>query len=411
MWQYNHTYLCHANNYKYVDKYRDKRGNWQYVYPDDVPQKARTMSIRNDKPTNALNKGYSGQDYGKSGNTRFANVKDQISLDIKSRAAARENEKKAADKAYRKAAYNSAAAAQEAAERARGEASGKGSQGYNVRDDYKELIGKGGVGAAVRIGKLTSSIANKHAAPKMAGGHAKDAFDYDKAAKTSQMLKAATAKAATSRTDAAQNAREAAIQKSAKQTQAGKYTIANRSKEQERAAYEAEQQKAANAMAKNRAENAKKNDKKYAEAARKGSAQADLEAAIRQQANSSSESVRNANKQKISESNAKSMKKDEDRIEFILNSIPGDVSPIIETDYETLMKDFDNLFGKNQTLTASTIKELSNDVVEELVKEYPAIYGGGKYKRNEEQIETDKLFLEAMMLARKLDMQYGTKDW
>ena len=227
MWQYNYTYLCHANNYKYVDKYRDKRGNWQYVYPDDVPQKARTMPISNNRPTNALNKGYSGQDYGKSGNTRFSNVKDQISLDIKSRAAARNIEKKKADVKYRQNVYKSAGEAQEAAERARGEASGKGSQGYSMLGDYKEVVGKGGIGAAVRFGEVVSAAANKHFTPKTAGKAAKDAYDYGKAAKTSNALKAATAKleadkkaAAERRVAESQNSREAAIQKSAKATQA-----------------------------------------------------------------------------------------------------------------------------------------------------------------------------------------------
>ena len=39
MWQYNFTYLCHADqrkDHKYIDRYKDRRGNWQYLYPEDI---------------------------------------------------------------------------------------------------------------------------------------------------------------------------------------------------------------------------------------------------------------------------------------------------------------------------------------------------------------------------------------
>lgn len=188
MWQYNFTYLCHADqrkDHKYIDRYKDRRGNWQYLYPEDI------------KKANSPDRSQRYSNVNEAQNAREAAI-------AKGTATAQRNKREYSAQNYRTAMTNSRTAGAKNASEA-GES-----------DRYAREKRQNAIPSYLR--NYTKGSAERQ------GARAKDLDDVEKRNKTSEYLKAATerSKKETSRTVAAQNAREAAIAKSAETAQKNK---------------------------------------------------------------------------------------------------------------------------------------------------------------------------------------------
>lgn len=229
MWQYNFTYLCHADqrkDHKYIDRYKDRRGNWQYVYAED--QASRAQNARRFQEQNStynrvdriLNKNTNSKagSYKNIGNYRkslelnkdFSNTNEaqnaREAAIAKGTATAQRNKREYSAQNYRTAMTNSRTAGAKNASEA-GES-----------DRYAREKRQNAIPSYLR--NYTKGSAERQ------GARAKDLDDVEKRNKTSEYLKAATERnkkeSATSRTVAAQNAREAAIAKGAETAQKSK---------------------------------------------------------------------------------------------------------------------------------------------------------------------------------------------
>ena len=233
MWQYNYDYLCHKANYKYIDKYRDKRGNWVYIYNEpetgkrkqfsgvptsqkqkmvdanrrgaEAAEKARGMSYGNNsgvKVTTKLPNGKQLVERGaviKGNKIRFSNAtpRDLSDYDKAERTkqalknatdkAARRQKEYEANAAKRQKQYEANAKGAEAAEKARGE-------NYKLqRENKNKKTTRNNVDSpAISEEYLQELHNNTRTKDEYEGAQSKDLNNSAKAERTKQALKKAT---------------------------------------------------------------------------------------------------------------------------------------------------------------------------------------------------------------------------